>query len=98
MSKSLIRTLAALVAATAASLPVAARHLSVDASREIIALNDGGTLYVFTDGKMAKEDRWGRPTSQPVGTVVVGADGRRITMTSNEVARLHGLFLQDHGN
>lgn len=98
MSKPFIRTLAVLVAAAAASVPVAARHLAADASREVIALNDGGTLYVFTDSKMAKEDRWGRPSSQPIGTVVAGVDGRTIRMTSNEVARLYFLFLQDHGN
>jgi len=57
----------------------------------VIALADGGALYLFDDGLMAKEDRYGRATSVKVGTV-----GRKLTMTSNEVARLSQLLDLDH--
>ena len=66
------------------------------AAKQVIALADGGALYLFDDGLMAKEDRYGRATSVKVGTVIETKDGRKLTMTSNEVARLSQLLDLDH--
>ena len=32
------------------------------AAREVIELKDGSTVYIFKDGKMAMEDKYGRAT------------------------------------
>lgn len=61
-------------------------------------LKDGTTLYVFKDGKMAKEDRYGRATSLKKGEVLKLADGRKITAVGNEVARLDRLLNDGHRN
>lgn len=53
-------------------------------------LKDGSTVYVFKDGKMAKEDRLGRPQHLKPGEVLVLKDGRKVTANGNEVERLRG--------
>lgn len=73
-----------------------AGHAAKEAAKQVIALADGGALYLFDDGLMAKEDRYGRATSVKVGTVIETKDGRKLTMTSNEVARLSQLLDLDH--
>lgn len=85
----------AVIAAVATS-PAHAGHAAKEAAKQVVALADGGTLYVFEDGLMAKENRYGRATSVKVGTAVETRDGRKITMTSNEVARLSQLLDLDH--
>jgi hypothetical protein len=66
------------------------------AAQQVVALSDGGALYVFEGGLMAVEDRYGRARSVKVGTVLETKDGRKITTTSNEVARLSQLLDLDH--
>ena len=78
------------------SQPAHAGHAAKEAAKQVIALADGGALYLFDDGLMAKEDRYGRATSVKVGTVIETKDGRKLTMTSNEVARLSQLLDLDH--
>lgn len=67
----------------------------VGAAQEVL-LADGGMLYVFKDGKMAKADRLGRVARMKVGQVVETRDGRTIAVTSNESARLGYLLQQGH--
>ena len=85
----------ALFAAVTTS-PAHAGHAAKEAAKHVIALADGGALYLFDDGLMAKEDRYGRATSVKVGTVIETKDGRKLTMTSNEVARMSQLLDLDH--
>lgn len=66
--------------------------------KESIALSDGSTVYVFTDGKMALADRFGRAVAKKAGTTVATKDGRRLTLTSNESARLDQLQKAGHLN
>ncbi|MDH0373553.1 CopK family periplasmic copper-binding protein [Comamonas aquatica] len=80
----------------ALSAPVFAGDAAVHAAKEMIPLADGGTLYIFKDGLMAQEDRFGRATYQKIGTSVVAKDGRNIAITSNEVARLYSLLRKGH--
>ena len=95
MKTTLTTFIAAGVLAVAA-LPALA-HDAVSASADKLwRLKDGGTLYVFKDGKMALEDAYGRATFLKKGQVLETADGQKITATSNEVARLHNLILQGH--
>ena len=75
-----------------------ANHAALSASRNVIQLKDGGTLYVFHNGKMAKEDRYGRAQFLKANEVLETADGKSIIATSNEVALLQSLLLEGHSN
>jgi hypothetical protein len=61
-------------------------------------LKDGGTLFVFKDGKMAVADKFDRAIHVSKGQVVETADAQKITMTSSESARLDFLQRQGHEN
>ncbi|MBN9373600.1 MAG: CopK family periplasmic copper-binding protein [Hydrogenophaga sp.] len=73
-----------------------------DAARQTAAqtipLKDGGILYMFKDGKMAKEDRYGRAQYLRSGDTLQTVDGKQITASSNEVARLNYLLKKGHGD
>lgn len=66
-------------------------------AKQVIELQDGSTLYIFKDGKMAMEDRYGRATRTEIGAVVQTKDGQRIKVESDEVARLQSLISEGHG-
>jgi hypothetical protein len=68
------------------------------AALDIIPLKDGGILYIFSDGKMAKEDRFGRAAFVRVGEVLLSATDKQLPVTSNEVARLNYLLNKNHNN
>jgi hypothetical protein len=53
-----------------------------------VPLKDGFTLHEYQDGKMAVENRFGRPVVVPPGHMLTTADGRSIRMVGDEVARL----------
>jgi len=52
------------------------------AAREVIELKDGSTVYIFKDGKMAMEDKY----------------GRKIIMHGDEVMRLDSLLRHGNGS
>ncbi|MCT5277881.1 CopK family periplasmic copper-binding protein, partial [Pseudomonas aeruginosa] len=82
---------------SALSVPAFAGHAAAQAAKEMVPLADGGTLYIFKDGKMAQESRFGRAVYLNVGASVSTKDGRNIAITSNEVARLGSLLQKEHG-
>ena len=88
-----ILAVAALSAVTA--LAVASEGDARGAAKQVIELQDGSLLYVFTNGRMAEENRLGRAISVKQGTVLTARDGSRITMIGNDVARLDDLLKQD---
>lgn len=92
--------IALLIAAAVAGVagPVLAADQAQQTAREVIKLKDGSTLYVFRDGKMAKEDKLGRALRLKNGEVLETADGRKVTAVGNEVARLDGLLEDGHKN
>ena len=53
-----------------------------------LELKDGSIVYVFKDGKMAKEDRLGRPAHLKPGETLELKDGRQMKAVGNEVERL----------
>lgn len=86
------------LALAAAAAPAFARDMLPPATQQTLNLKDGSTLYVFKDGKMAKEDRFGRATYLKQGDVLELSDGRKVTATSNEVGRLSSLLNEGHRN
>jgi len=88
-------TLFLAAALAVAAVPAVARDTLPLMTSQSYALQDGSTLYVFTDGKMAKEDRFGRAVSLKAGEVLTLKDGQKITAVGNEVGRL-GVILAEH--
>ncbi len=86
--------LAAALGCSAAS--VLAGDVAKREAQQVIDLSDGSTLYVFRDGKMAKEDKLGRAVNLRSGEVLEARDGRKVTAVGNEVAYLHMLLISGH--
>ncbi len=84
------------VLSTAGATSAFAHDAARAEAKQMIDLKDGSTLYIFKDGKMAVEDRYGRATRTTPGTVVETSDGRKFTTQSDEAARLHSLITQGH--
>lgn len=80
------------------AVPVLARDAAAPAAKEVIQLKGGSTLYVFKDGKMAKEDKFGRAVTLKRGEVLEAADGRKLSAVGNESAQLVVLQKDGHGN
>jgi hypothetical protein len=84
------------VLSTAGATTAFAHDVARAEAKQMIELKDGSTLYIFKDGKMAMEDRYGRATRMAIGTVMETKDGRQIKMESDEVARLDTLINEGH--
>lgn len=72
-----------------AGTAVLAQDLS-DVARTV-PLQDGTSVHIFRDGKMAMEDKFGRTVSMPEGQAMVALDGQAIRMVGNETARLDSI-------
>ena len=96
--KSNLIALAIAAAVAGMAGPVLAADQAQQTAREVIKLKDGSTLYVFRDGKMAKEDKLGRAVLLKKGEVLEAADGRKVTAVGNEVARLDEKLKDGHQN
>ncbi|MBB3121740.1 CopK family periplasmic copper-binding protein [Pseudoduganella violacea] len=81
-----------------AAVPAVAGHALQDEAVRSHSLNDGGTLHVFKDGKMALENKYGRAVSLRKGQVVETTDDRQIEVVGNEVGKLDLLLQQGHQN
>lgn len=82
----------------AALAPTFAMDAAQSEAKQVIPLQNGETLYIFKDGLMAKESKFGRVVHLSKGEVVQTADGKSITTVGNEVARLSYLLGKGHGN
>ncbi len=87
-----------LALATAAAAPAFASDALAQTTHQSLNLKDGSTLYIFEDGKMAREDRYGRAAYLMQGEVLELADGRKVTAVGNEIVRLHSLLNDGHGS
>ena len=66
------------------------------AAKQVIELKDGSTVYIFKDGKMGMEDKYGRATRMKKDTVMETKDGQKIMMHGDEVMRLDNILHKDH--
>lgn len=55
-------------------------------------LKDGSTVYVFKDGKMGMEDKFGRSAAMKDGMIMETKDGQKIMMKGNEVWRVESVL------
>jgi hypothetical protein len=76
----------------------AASAYAVDMSqvKQSIELKDGTTVYIFKDGKMGMEDKYGRATYMESGHVMETKDGKKIIMNGNEIWRVDELLHSNH--
>ena len=77
-----------------ASSVISLSAFAVDANQVAtsIQLNNGAMVHVFTDGKMAMQDQFGRAVYMEPGQSMQAKDGKQIVMRGNEVARLNQLL------
>lgn len=94
--KSKFAAVAALALVGAVSLPSFAADAAAVSAQKTYTLKDGGTLYVFKDGKMAQTNKFGHTVFLTAGQSVETADGGKVMVSSNEVARLDGLLRKGH--
>lgn len=94
----MIRKLNILILSLAAAAPTFAMDAARSEAQQVIALQNGETLYIFKDGRMAKESKFGSVLHLGKGEVVQTADSKSITAVGNEVARLNALLHKGHGN
>lgn len=94
----MIRKLNILMLSFAAAIPAFAMDAAQFETKQIVSLQNGETLYVFQDGRMAKSDKFGRTAHLVKGEVVQSADGQKIATMGNEVARLDFLARKGHRN
>lgn len=96
--KSLYATIALAASLVAVTMPSYAEDALNDnrVVQEKVTLQSGDILYIFTDGKMAKQNAYGRAVLFKDGEVLITKDGRKITPVGNEVARLNGLIRESH--
>lgn len=64
--------------------------------KQSIELKDGSTVYIFKDGKMGMEDKFGRATVMESGHVMETKDGKKIIMNGNEIWRVDELLHSNH--
>ncbi|NMG30006.1 periplasmic Cu(I)/Cu(II)-binding protein CopK [Aromatoleum evansii] len=81
----LTKILSAVAFALMASSAMAVDQGGVEQS---ILLTDGSTVYIFEDGKMAMEDKFGRVARMQEGHVMETRDGQKIVMNGDEIWRL----------
>lgn len=93
-----IRNLLMAVAMSTIAISAIASDAARAEAKQIIEMKDGSTLYVFKDGKMAMEDKFGRTAHMKQKVVMEGKDGKKYIMIGNEVAWLNSLLITGHGN
>lgn len=94
----MIRNITILTVSLTLLTSVFAMHAASSEAKQVIALQGGETLYVFEDGLMAKESKFGTPVYLNAGETVQAMDGQKIAVKGNEIARLSRLLEKDHRN
>jgi len=82
------------IAAVVAIAPLSALAVGADDVVKTYELRDGSTAYVFKDGKMGVESKFGRAVWVKEGQVLETKDGTTIVMKANEITRMELLLLK----
>jgi biopolymer transport protein ExbD len=92
----MLKNLLLITVMSTAALSAFADDAAKAAAKQTIELKNGSTVYIFKDGKMAMEDKLGRPTRMKKGMVMETKDGQKIMMQGDEVMRLESLSRKGH--
>jgi len=85
-----------LLVAAISSIGVSAFAFNNDQVQKSVQLKTGSTVHIFKDGKMAMEDKYGRPQRMQEGAVMEVENGQKITMQGDEVARLDSILRENN--
>lgn len=96
MKTNLVKLALIAVLSTTGATTAFAHDVARAEAKQMIELKDGSTLYIFKDGKMAMEDRYGNATRMEPGTVMETKNGQQVKMEGDEVARLQTLINEGH--
>jgi hypothetical protein len=94
--KKMLKKMFVVVAMSAVAVTAFASDYARKEAKQVIDLKDGSTIYLFKDGKMAMESKYGKAIRMKPGVVMETKDGQRIIMVGDEVARLEGLLWKDY--
>jgi len=86
----------ALMVAALGIATTSAFAVDVEQVEKSIPMKDGSTVYIFKDGKMGMEDKYGRAMRMKKDTVMEAKDGQKIIMHGDEVMRLDSLLKKGH--
>jgi hypothetical protein len=86
--KMLKKVLMIVAISSAAASAYAVDHTQV---KQAIELKDGSTVYIFKDGKMGMEDKFGKARTMKEGAIMETKDGQKIMMKGNEIYRIENL-------
>lgn len=70
-----------------ASSPPPRLRVDTETVEKSYELKDGSTVYIYKDGKMAMEDKFGKARMMKEGHVMETHDGQKIMMKGSEVWR-----------
>lgn len=87
-----------LIGIACAAATMTASAVDMSQVEKSLPLKDGSTVYVFKDGKMGMENKYGRVESMKAGHVMETKDGQKIIMIGNEVMRLEEVLHGWHRN
>lgn len=82
-----------LLSAAGSMIALSAFAFDLSDVQQIVPLKDGSAVYVFKDGKMGMEDKYGRATGMQPGEVMETTNGKKLTMVGNESARVSNIQL-----
>ncbi|HRP96217.1 MAG TPA: CopK family periplasmic copper-binding protein [Rhodocyclaceae bacterium] len=82
------------VVATASTIAFSAHAVTSSDVQEVVEPKDGGTVYIFNDGKTGMANRYGRPVPIPEGRALETFDGRTVEAAGNEVAGVTAVILE----
>ena len=85
-----------LIAAASSVISLSAFAADANQAEKSIQLNNGATVHVFADGKMAMESQFGRAVYMEPGQAMQTKDGKQIVMRGNEIARLNQLLVANN--
>lgn len=86
-----------LLVAAISTLAAPASALDEAQFQRVVPLKDGSTVYIFQDGKMAMESKYGRVERMDPGHAMEAKNGEKITMVGDQVARLEYIRTIDRG-
>lgn len=85
-----------LVAAAAMLIAVSAGAVDITKVEKKLELKDGSTVYIFKDGKMGMEDKYGRAAFMKPGHIMETKEGKKIIMVGNEIWRVEAIVHEFH--
>jgi hypothetical protein len=87
-----------ILATATATLAMSAFAAADQTPQKAYQLKDGSTVYVFSDGKMGMEDKYGRAFMMREGHAMETVDGQKIVMKGSEVWRVEKLIAWHRGS